>query len=476
MSPRDAPRWPLRTSLLAGVVALTAVALALVSGVCAVALRAYLLDRTDDQLAGAAALVRTRGEQLAANHDGTLRAVVGPTDYLVELRRPDGSVVRLASSARLPAQPLWDVAPTKADAPVTVRDGTGETYRVVTVPLGEAMVLVGLSLAPVRATIRQLVLVEVAVSTVVLVLLAVLARLLVIRRLRPLDGIAATAAAIAGGELDRRIPQGERAGRTEVGRLSVAVNGMLARIQAALAARAASEERLRRFVTDASHELRTPLTSIRGYLQLLSSGVVTLESRPDVLRRLDDEATRMSALVDDLLFLARLDAEPRLRREPVDLAVLVRDSAADARAVEPARDVTVAAPAECVVSGDEDALRQVMANLLANVRAHTPPDAPARVSLTVESGWARVEVADRGPGLADEQVERIFDRFYRADAGRGRGGTGLGLAIVAQAVRAHDGELGVSSAPGDGTTVWFRLPVGVHIELSSSSGRLGKRS
>jgi two-component system OmpR family sensor kinase len=442
------------------VLLLTAAALAVVSAVSVVALREHLRDRTDDQLRAAMALVRQRGDLLATGDGQALRAVVAPTEYLVEVRRADGTVVRLDSSVPLPARPLLDVAPPDAAGPVTVRTATGEAYRVVTVKVDDLTALVGLALAPVRQTVRQLVVVEAAVSVLVLAMLAVLARLLVVRRLRPLESIAVTATAIAAGELDRRVPvTGQHVARSEVGRLTLAVNGMLARIEAALRARARSEERLRRFVADASHELRTPLTSIRGYLQLLASGVLTLHDRPDVLRRLEEEATRMSGLVDDLLYLARLDAEPQLRQDRVDLTAVVRDSVADACAVEPDRPVTVTAPEQCGVVGDEDALRQIMANLLANVRTHTPAEAPASVTLTTGPAGVRVAVSDSGPGLSEQDAARVFDRFYRADTGRGAGGTGLGLAIVAEAVWAHGGEVGVITRPGGGTTVWFQLPV-----------------
>jgi two-component system OmpR family sensor kinase len=474
---RSGPLLPLRTSLALWAVGLTATALLVAAVASAVALRAYLLDRTDDQLVGAAVLVAERGRALTDDGDGQmLRAVLAPTDYLVEYRRPDGGTTRLSSAVALPARPLLDRAPAPPpggrSALTTVDAGPEGVFRVVTLDIAGARVLVGLPLEPVRQTVRQLILIEAAVSAAVLLGLAMTARLLVARRLRPLDEIAATATAIAAGDLNRRVPVAAppaRAARTEVGRLSVAVNGMLARIQSALAARARSEERMRVFVADASHELRTPLTSIRGYTQLLRTGVVDPQRRPDVLRRVDDEATRMAAIVDGLLYLARLDAEPRLRREPVDLAVVVRDSVADALAAEPLRTITLDSPAHHLVIGDEDALRQVLANLMANVRAHTPVDAPARVELVVGDAEVTVTVTDTGPGIAVEDTARIFDRFHRVapgagtadgsgSGGSGPGGSGLGLAIVAAAVAAHGGQVGVRAGPGTGVAVWFTLP------------------
>jgi two-component system, OmpR family, sensor kinase len=455
-------RLPLRTSLLLGILGLTTATLLTAAGASTVALRAYLSGRTDNQLRGAASLVLARGRQLldVSGPGQELRAVIAPTDYLVEVRDPAGTITKLSGARSAPTGSLLDQLRAATVDPVTVESGSGR-FRVVAVEVAGATVLVGLSLAPVEETVRQLVLIEALSALALLTVLAVLARLLVVRRLRPLEDITTTATAISAGEFDRRMTtvDGGRAARTEVGRLTGAVNGMLARIQAALSARARSEERLQRFVADASHELRTPLTSVRGYLHLLASGVVTERDRPDVLRRLDDETARMGAIVDDLLYLARLDAEPALRSRPVDLTAVVRDSVADAIAVEPHRRITLDAPDLCVITGDEDSLRQVMANLLANIRAHTPIDAPTTVTLHNGSSGPRVEVADSGPGLEPPARDRMFDRFYRGDPGRSAsGGSGLGLAIVAEVIRAHGGEVAALGNPGGGLTIRFRLP------------------
>jgi two-component system OmpR family sensor kinase len=457
-------RWshlPLRTSLLLGILALTFAALVTTATVGAVAMRAYLLDRTDGQLRGAANLVLAGGGQLLTGVDSgkALRSVIAPTDYLAEVRAADGGIVRLSGTSAPPTRPLLDRLPGGPAGPSTIEEGANR-YRVVVVDLAGSTVLVGLPLASVDDVVRRLVVIEALTALAVLFFLAVLARVLVVRRLRPLEAITAAATAISAGQLDRRMPAitGERGQRTEVGRLTGAVDGMLARIQTALSARARSEERLKRFVADASHELRTPLTSVRGYLQLLGSGVVTEHDRPDVLHRLDDETARMAAIVDDLLFLARLDAERALGREPVDLTAVVRDSVADAVAVEPDRRITLLAPESCVVTGDEDSLRQVMANLMANLRAHTPRDAPATVTVHSGSDGARVEVTDHGPGLDRAARERMFDRFYRGDPGRGaNGGSGLGLSIVAEVIRTHGGQVSATGTPGGGLTVWFQL-------------------
>jgi two-component system OmpR family sensor kinase len=320
-------------------------------------------------------------------------------------------------------------------------------------------VAIALPLAPIRQTVRRLWIIETVVGVGVLILLAGAAWLVLTWGMRPLEQITATATAIAAGDLTRRVPVAaprERFARTEVGRLSLAVNGMLTNIESALAARSRSEGRLRRFVADASHELRTPLTSIRGYVQLLRQGILTVEDRPDVLRRVDDEAARMSTIVGDLLYLARLDLEPALRSEPVDLVDVVRDSIADALAVEPGRPVALELPHRCIVVGDDGALRQVVANLLSNVRIHTPPRTPVSVRVWPDGGSACLQVHDRGPGMPAAVAGRAFDRFARGTTDTG--GSGLGLAIVAEIVSAHGGEVSLQSDPSAGTAVSVRLP------------------
>jgi two-component system OmpR family sensor kinase len=451
----------LRHSLLWGMVVLTAAGLAVAHVTSAVALRSYLTQRTDDQLRVAAAVAQQRITALeeAVPSDAAIAAIIAPSGYVVELRRDDGQPTRLSGPANLAIGALLAQAPTppvdgRVSAPATVHSGA---YRAVSVRAPDATVAVGLPMAPVHQTVARLVLVEAVAGVAVLVLLAGFAGLLLVRGMRPLEEITATATAIARGELDRRVTVADsRAAGTEVGRLTLAVNGMLGHIQTALAARARSEERMRQFIADASHELRTPLTSIRGYLQLLRRGMATPESRPTMLRRADEEATRMAAIVDDLLYLARLDAEPALRREQIDLAVVVRDSVADALAAQPGRPTALDATECCHVRGDESALRQVMANLLANVRDHTPPHAAVDVRLTRQAGLARVEVADTGPGMPPAMAGRAFDRFTRADTSRG--GSGLGLAIVAEIIAAHGGQVHLDSRPGAGTTASFTVP------------------
>ncbi|HXZ99946.1 MAG TPA: HAMP domain-containing sensor histidine kinase [Candidatus Binatia bacterium] len=310
------------------------------------------------------------------------------------------------------------------------------------------------------ASLGHLLLLEVLVGLAVVVLLVLAAWLIVRRGLRPLDRMAATAHAIAGGELGRRVTPSDQ--ESEVGRLGLALNTMLEQLEAAFAQRVAVEQRLRQFVSDASHELRTPLTSMRGYAELLRRNPgMSPEELEMAIRRIEDEARRMGLLVDDLLLLARLDQGRPLERAPVDLEALVSDACADARVSDPGRAVTVRTAAPLTVSGDEPRLRQVMANLLRNAVVHTPPGTPIDVALRQEDGRAVIEVADHGPGIPIAARGRIFERFHRVDPERSRdqGGSGLGLSIVAAVVAAHGGRVGVSETRGGGATFRIELPL-----------------
>ena len=235
---------------------------------------------------------------------------------------------------------------------------------------------------------------------------------------------------------------------------------MLAQIEAAFDAQAASERRLRRFVADASHELRTPLAAVRAYAELFGRGA---DRRPDDLERamtgIGRESERMTVLVEDLLLLARLDEGRPLEREPVELDEVVSEAVDAAVAVDPDRPVDLEAD-PVVVLGDRDRLRQVLDNLLSNVRAHTPPGSPVRVRVGAENGLAVVEVADSGPGMTSEEAARVFERFYRSDSSRSRatGGVGLGLSIVAAVAEAHGGAVSAHSTPGDGATFRITFP------------------
>jgi two-component system OmpR family sensor kinase len=288
--------------------------------------------------------------------------------------------------------------------------------------------------------------------------------------LRPLRGIEGAAANIAGGELSRRVPQGDE--RTEVGRLAMALNTMLQRIEDAFTKQQASEERLRRFVADASHELRTPVSAVGAYAELFERGA---QQRPDdlarVLRGVRVETARMQALIEDLLLLTRLDEGRPLERLPVELVALAGEAVEAAQLIGGEWPLMIEADEPVEVIGDRMALREVLDNLLANVRTHTPPGTHAIVRVRVRDGEAVLEVADDGPGLADEDAARVFERFYRADPSRARvrGGSGLGLAVVAALTEAHGGRVELDTNPGDGATFRVRLPLAVTPEPQSPS-------
>ena len=285
--------------------------------------------------------------------------------------------------------------------------------------------------------------------------------LLVRLGLRPLDRMEQTAGAIAAGDLDRRVSPATP--RTEVGRLGLALNRMLERLERAFAQREESERRLRQFLSDASHELRTPLTSIRGYAEVIRMGAAADEAeRARAMLRIEEEAARMGVLVEDLLALARLDEVREPLREPVDLTALAEDAAQDARAIDIDRRIDVhAAGGEVLVLGDEHQLRQVFANLLRNALVHTPPGTAIDVTVReAAAGTFEVEVRDHGPGLPAGDPSALFERFWRAAGGRARGkaGAGLGLAIVAAIVARHDGTVRAANAAGGGASFVVSLP------------------
>lgn len=455
----------LRVRLIAGLLALLAACLAIVGTASVLALRSHLVSQTDTRLHSAQSLLGARGLAALTRLAPLLGAAglewaVAPTDFVIELRQPDGSVLALAGGDGLLPQ-VDDVdARIASGGPFTLETSRGP-YRVVVGALPGGLIdLVALPLGPVRDTTSQLILIEAVAGSAVLALGGGCAWFLLGRGLRPLRDVTRTAVAIADGDLARRVPHGP--GRTETDRLATALNVMLAQIQRAFEERARSQDRLRRFVADASHELRTPLTSVRGYVDLLRQGVVPTAGRDDALRRVQDETRRMGTLVDDLLYLAHLDEERQPEHRAVDLAAIVRDAAADAAAVEPDRPLAVHTPPECQVRGDPDGLRQVVGNLLTNIRVHTPAGTPGEVSLDVSAGRVRLQVRDEGPGLEPADLERIFDRFYRSSAGRdrGRGGSGLGMSIVAAVAAAHGGTAEATGAPGQGLTVRITLPAG----------------
>jgi two-component system OmpR family sensor kinase len=474
-------RTPLRVKLVAALTALVALALVVTGVAASTALRGYLIDRVDANLA---ASISTPGalNQPPPDVVGD-RGLHRPDEYAVQVSSLDGVVVQAFSfsdpEASPPALPTVTAAlvDSHRERPFTVGSQRGSArWRVLLLParvrdVGSGFVAVAAPLNDVDSTARHLELLELAIGAIVLLGFAGLGYGAVRTSLRPLVEVEETAEAIAGGDLSRRVPESDP--RTEVGRLSRSLNGMLTQIEQAFHAQEASEaearqseERMRRFVADASHELRTPLTSIRGFAELYRQGAVASKDELGrVMRRVEDEAARMGLLVDDLLLLARLDQQRPLAHEPVDVLQLARDAAHDASAVAPDRSITVEVTGDGppVVLGDDARLRQVFGNLLTNALTHTPAQTPVRLRVGADngSGLAAVEVVDEGPGLSPEQSARVFERFYRADAARTRaqGGSGLGLSIVAALVAAHGGRVEVDSVPGRGATFRVLLPL-----------------
>ncbi|KPI19821.1 integral membrane sensor signal transduction histidine kinase [Actinobacteria bacterium OK074] len=463
----------LRAKLTLANVALLAFGIVLATGVSIMGMRHYLLDQVDgslnktrDQLAsshltmsqvdalGAIALVRDRFMPATGDsgRSDSLYAAIDGHGRVLDVAgiEPTALQRELAAAERDPATLV------AARAPHDVRLD-GDPYRVTATRLddGTYVVLAG-STAALHAGITKALKLDLAFGTLLLALLACLTMFAVRRRMRPLEDMVETSSAIAEGDLTRRIPSSCET-TLEVEQLRIALNSMLHQVEAAYRTREHSAAQLRRFVGDASHELRTPLSAIRGYLQLYDKGMLTDEAQSKrAWERMMGEADRMGRLVDELLLLARLDQRPELRFRNVDLSRLVRDAAADLRAQQPKRPVTVGgAEGALLVHADESGLRQVLGNLMANVRVHTPPDAAVRLRLDRADGVVQLCVADEGPGLPPDAAARIFDRFFRASSGPG---SGLGMAIVQGVVTAHGGEVGVRTAPGTGLAVTVTLP------------------
>jgi two-component system, OmpR family, sensor kinase len=476
----------LRTRLLLGLLTLAIVGLLVADVVTYASLSAFLTDRVDQELVQSRdSLFHALGSSGAgpgqpgggpgnappggpvAVPPGTYAALIDPNGTILQQVTFGFSSAEPAVQLKLP-QPL-PLPKGGTPAPFTVAgEGGAGMYRVAiqapdpndpAVTHGTFLVA-AIPLQDVASTLSRLLVVEVGVGAAVLMLLAGVGSWAVRFGLRPLDAMAETAGAIAAGELQRRVSPATQ--RTEVGRLGLALNAMLTQIEQAFAARTASEERLRRFIADASHELRTPLSSIRGYAELFRRGA---GSRPEdlvmAMQRIEDEAARMGRLVDDLLLLARLDEGRPLERGPVDLSTLAHDAATDARVTDPRRTIGCILDDEVIVIGDDYRLRQVVGNLVRNALIHTPAGTPLEIRVTSEEGDGVLTVIDHGPGIAPDRVEKIFERFYRADPGSGRdhGGSGLGLSIVAAVVAAHAGAVRLSTTPGGGATFTVRLPL-----------------
>jgi two-component system OmpR family sensor kinase len=467
-------RIPLRTRLVVVTTVLLGVGLVLAGAVSATLLERSLIAQIDNKLQNEGTALAS--QQIRALVTG-LNANSGPSDYYVRLLSDSGqplaawgwpTTLNRSGTPDLPALTPDQVAP-REGVPFTVKSNvSGSHWRAVAyrAPVGGS-VIIALPLGGTTDTTETMVAVLVLTGLGILLLGALAAGWAVRRSLRPLVGIEHTAAAIAAGDLSRRVPKLPES--TEVGRLGASLNTMLAQIEQAFAIRSASEARMRRFVADASHELRTPLATIRGYAELYRMGALDEpEKVDDTMRRIEGSATRMGTLVEDLLLLARLDEGRPVAHEPVDLTVLAADAVSDLHALDPDRQAKLvplgpdASGGPVVVTGDDQRLRQVVANLVGNVVRHTPAGTPVEIAVGTTDGVGVLEVRDHGPGIDPAHASRVFERFYRLDASRTResGGAGLGMAIVAAIVGAHRGHVSLTETPGGGTTVRVVVPSG----------------
>ncbi|MFI8088161.1 sensor histidine kinase [Streptomyces sp. NPDC086080] len=436
-------------------------------------MRYYLLDQIDSGLSGSRDSLG--GTELTLRQIDSLSALSFFRDRVEPDGRPadDRDTLFAAVDARgepvgllgfAPTDPQRALAAAVGDARALARDPEprdvtvgGSAYRATATRLADGtQIIIAASTESVHSAIGKVVKLNLAIGTLLLLLLACLTLFSVGRRMRPLEDMVETSSAIAEGDLTRRVPS-SRDPILEVEQLRLALNSMLQQVESAYRTRERSAAQLRRFVADASHELRTPLAAIRGYLQLYERGMLREPTeRKRAWDRMMAESDRMGRLVDELLVLARLDQRPELRLRNVDVCRLLRDAADDLRVQQPGRPVTVDADGSVLVHADEAGLRQVIGNLLGNVRTHTAADVPVRLGVVRgDDGVVRLSVADEGPGLAPEDAARVFDRFFRAGGGAG---SGLGMAIVQGAVRAHGGEVSVTTTPGEGLTATVTLP------------------
>ncbi|HZD97816.1 MAG TPA: HAMP domain-containing sensor histidine kinase [Micromonosporaceae bacterium] len=490
--------WPLRTRLIAGILALVALSLLAISVISYVGLNRYLVGRIDQELISTA----QKPSILTLRDAPPSGAFVLPTNWLFASKTSNG-MGPVFPDLPVKSQPTWPRSATEvADLPrqpYTSRASDGTDWRLLAFYNQEGQLdFLGQSLTDVEGSIHRFLLIQLIVGGGTLLIITAIGAEVIRRSLRPLTQIEAKAAAITAGDLTQRVPEYEpnaEVPKTEVGTLGRTLNTMLDAIEQAFQARAdsealardaanaahqaelrarRSETRMRQFAADASHELRTPLTTIRGFAELYRQGAARDPAEvARLMRRIEDEAQRMGLLVDDLLLLARLDQERPLEQIPVDLRVVAADAVAAAHVVAPARPVSldvVTGTGPLIVTGDELRIRQVVSNLMTNALTYTPAETPVVLRLSADVGsagrLAQVDVVDSGPGLDDDHMAHAFERFYRGDTARTRraegghsSGTGLGLAIVAALVKAHGGTVEARRTPGGGATFRVRLPL-----------------
>ena len=485
----DSPfrNWSLRNRLTIGILALSAIGFIGAGVTSQFLLRSYLIGQVDEQLKSVIGGATSQINQAGITNDDVVnpksdesdigqRAVVAavtplnrvPSTISVTVLDPFGNLIggiggdlnanRVTDYVRglLPSQ-----VAAFGDRAFTVV-APGSDFRVLTRVLPSAMgsVVVAQSLSDFDKATDRIGRVFLFIGFIILLLIGFAARQVIKLSMKPLEDVEKTAQKIAGGDLSARLENFEP--DTEVGRLSTSLNTMLGRIEESFAIRTESENKLRRFVADASHELRTPLTAIRGFAELHRQGAVPEgEKTKELISRIEQESIRMGTLVEDLLLLARLDQSRVMESKPVDLVHVIREVVASAGAAGPVHPITVVMPNELYTLGDSDRIYQVVSNLLANARIHTPAGTAITVTARDEEDGAYITVADSGPGLSEENQNRIFERFFRADPSRQRNsseGSGLGLSIVDAVMQAHGGAVRVESMPGAGTIFTLFFP------------------
>lgn len=478
----------LRGRLVAILLFISLAGLLVLAAVTFAAQRSYLYDRVDRQISSSFGVVG--GQLVFAQRSGANNCTGRvPSERLGEsalggappsappgLSLPPGTYGAIVSPDRsvlaecvfgflgaenYPLPHFEDIALSQQPRTVHARGGDSTEFRAASRILQSGdHVVVAVPLSEAEQTISRLVAVEAVVIAIVLAVLGIAAWLLVGVGLRPLDEMGETADAIAGGDLDRRVEPTDS--RSEIGRLGLALNRMLHRLEQAFNERQASESRLRQFLADASHELRTPLVSIRGYAELYRLGAAKDPADVDrSMERIEQEAERMGLLVEDMLTLARLDETHEADHRELDLGELVHDAVRDAEVADPARSFSAEVASDLFVIGDGHQLQQVLVNLLRNASVHTAPGTPVEITASARSGEVLVEVRDHGDGLPPDATDQLFARFWRAEGGRERGkaGSGLGLSIVAEIVAAHGGRVSAANSDQGGAvfSVWLPL-------------------
>jgi two-component system OmpR family sensor kinase len=454
------------------------------SGVAAnFALHRYLITQIDNELVAVASGSLPQVQIAGIEHDNDLPSVPAtktgnpvrriPTTTSLTLLGKDGKV-NAQIGGDLNSVSMSPYLKTLTTAQISSHDGSaftletpGSDFRVVALPFsnGQGTVVAAKSLSDLDKTIERLRFIFFLISLVLLLLILIAARSVIRVGLRPLEDVEITAEEIARGNLSARLPDADPG--TEVGRLVRSLNTMLSRIEESFALQTQSENKLRRFVADASHELRTPITAIRGFSELHRQGAVTgVKDTSELIGRIENESKRMGSLVEDLLLLARLDQAREMESKPVDINQVVEEAVISARAAGPNHPIELISESnEVFTLGDEVRIHQVVANLLANARAHTPVGTPITVRVSSKNNGVEISVTDQGPGLSEEDQAKIFERFYRADASRvrtGPDGSGLGLSIVDAVMRAHGGTATVKSKLGEGATFTLHFPNGIN--------------